>query len=373
LIESFDDEEDMFIFCDKPEDFNEDKIYEICHTDSDTILFRAATTCQNDYIIATHKKSGTPIRFKGVRQFYGNSDVKKNGGWLKEQNEKREGTGKEPLAFEDFSIEKCTELAGDEEVVLKAAMNAIDFNIGRLKLACKAKDYLLYIGGEGNFRYDQAHIVPYKGGRGDKPIMFKKLRDMFIEKYRSRIVIVDGMEADDMLGIIARKNYEEYLKTGKWKDVLSYVDKDLKMCISPYFNYDKIELGIKTPTHEEAMKYFFKQLLTGDNTDNIIGLPKATKEVKERFKLRASGVGPKSAEAIIDSFTIKEALENVVYCYQQYYGLEEHDFVSWRGESFRRTWIDYLRENAILLWMRIEHDEIFEISDMLDEYEVEYE
>ncbi len=261
-------------------------IYQMNYIDADTILFRPATMCQNNFITVTHKETGWEQRFKGVEEFYGRGN-KRNKGWIGEQNAKREGTDRPLISVDDFEIVKGSELADLEGLVLDNAMSIIDFTVGNIKKQHMSEDYRLVIGGEGNFRYDAAHIQPYKGNRVEKPMLFQQLREMFIEKYRSKIIIADGIEADDYLGIKGKENHDHYVNTGEWKYLLSYVDKDLKMIHSPRLNYDKLDEGIFINTEEEAVRHFLYQLLCGDkSTDNIQGLGKVVPTVKERFGLR---------------------------------------------------------------------------------------
>ena len=59
-------------------------MYELIIADSDTPLFRAAKSVQQDYILAT-MPWGETMEFENVTALWGHH-VKKEGGWLKEYN-----------------------------------------------------------------------------------------------------------------------------------------------------------------------------------------------------------------------------------------------------------------------------------------------
>ncbi|QDB74076.1 hypothetical protein 2L372D_162 [Aeromonas phage 2L372D] len=347
--------------------------YKMCHVDFDTCLFRAAKSCQKDYIIVTHKETGWKQRFDGVSKFYG-LGKQKNKGWIGEQNAIREKQKKPLISADDFIIEECAELVDIEEVVLKQALDLIDFTVGRIKKASEAEDYRLYIAGTGNWRYDAANILPYKGNRKPKPIFFLEVKEALIQKYKNKIVIVDNAEVDDKIGEIGWQNYLNFRKTGKWEHVLSYIDKDLKMIISPHFNYDKCDEGVEINTPEEAAKWFCLQLLVGDKTtDNIQGLPNLSPEFQEKYELRkCRGLGKETALKILEGKNIKESFEVVVEAYKSYYGEDKKKLLTFRGEELEYNWLDYLKENGLLLWMRREPDEMYNIEDTLKRLGIEY-
>jgi len=328
--------------------------YELAHIDCDTILHRAAESVQENYIVVTNKHTGEKMEFSGVQKFYGKSNKKKDGGWIGEQDK---------YTVDDFTIEQHVRykpLPDEEESLVKWALGMIDFKVGAVKKVSNAKDYRLWVGGEGNFRYDVAQIQPYKGLRKDKPMIFKELKEEFLRKYRSKVCVArDGMEADDECSIKGWDSWRHCRRTGKHKYVLGFVDKDLKMIPCPSFNYDKPELGIVEPTLEDCCRAFCKQLLMGDkSTDNIPGL---------------KGVGEKTALKLLEGRnTPKEMYEAVVLAYKDYYGLEAFPFVSHRGVESTRTWLDMLKENSILLYMLREPYEVYNIEETFKRLGVDY-
>lgn len=335
--------------------------------DADTAVYQAANNIQEDYIEVIHKPSGTKKEFKNKTEFHGHWK-KKAGGWLAQKNSDRIEKGLEPFDVEDFEIVECARLSSEIDDHIKEAVNSFDYFVGTIKKAVSADDYLLCIGGEGNFRYDIAKILPYKGNRKEKPIYFQEVRDAILDKYKSKIEIVNGEEVDDRLGQYGWENYLNHRKTGEWKYCLSYIDKDLKMIISPSFNFRKISEGLQYTTPEDSATYFCMQLLIGDKTtDNIPGLPNFTKEVQEKYGIRGSrGIGEALAtKYLADCESVKEMFERVVEAYKSYYG-DVYEFTSYNGKVYIYSWLDFLRENAILLYMRREKDEMYDIKDTLD-------
>lgn len=348
--------------------------YKMCWVDSDTSLFRCAKSCQEDYIIVKHKEEGWEKEFRNVTEFYGTKRKTKDGGWIAEENAKRESIGEPLISFDMFEIFEHSRLVDDKDVVLNSAMTQFDFFVGKIKKYSDAEDYRLCIGGEGNWRYDAANILPYKGQRKAKPLLFAEFKDMVSSKYKKKIIIVDGQEVDDYLGIVGFKNYQNYLKTGKYDDILSYVDKDLMMILSPHLNYDKIEDGISIQTPEGAARHFCMQILAGDlGTDNIQGLPSLTREFQEKYNLRkCNGIGKATALALLEGKDIKKCFELVVEAYKAFYGEDKREFTSFRGETFQWNYLDYLKENSQLLWMRRFDNEFYNIEDTLKRLKIEY-
>ena len=71
----------------------------------------------------------------------------------------------------------------------------------------------------------------------------------------------DGSEADDFLGIHQDDS-----------SVICGIDKDLLQIPGKHYNYDKKVSQVVTPL--EGWRNFFTQVLTGDASDNIPGLPR---------------------------------------------------------------------------------------------------
>ena len=66
----------------------------------------------------------------------------------------------------------------------------------------KATDCRIFLSGDGNFREEVAKTKVYKGNRDDlhKPLHYKEIREYLINVWQAEVV--EGMEADDMMGIV---------------------------------------------------------------------------------------------------------------------------------------------------------------------------
>ena len=167
-------------------------------------------------------------------------------------------------------------------------------------------EYEAYLTGSNNFRYAVAKTVPYKGNRvHEKPVMLQMLREYAVKDWG--FIIVDGIEADDAVGILA---------TERPDCVMVHIDKDIDMIPGKHYNFVK---RVWYDVNEfEAIHKFYMQLLMGDRTDNILGV---------------KGVGLKKAEKLLAEATNEKELYNI--CLRSY----ENN-------------LDYLTENANLLWIQ---------------------
>jgi DNA polymerase-1 len=127
------------------------------------------------------------------------------------------------------------------------------------------------------FRHDIAE--DYKSGRtGVKPVAYSGLLDMLREG-DDLFVHHGGMEADDVMGILATAGGED-------ETVIVSGDKDMQQVPGLLLDMLNPEQGVQTVSVEEADRFFYLQALTGDTVDSYPGCP---------------GVGRVSAEKLLDS------------------------------------------------------------------------
>tara|TARA_R100000234_G_scaffold19296_1_gene10827 strand:+ start:170 stop:895 length:726 start_codon:yes stop_codon:yes gene_type:complete len=163
---------------------------------------------------------------------------------------------------------------------LEEAIQGIDQRIEQIILETGAESYIGYLTLGKCFRYDVAKTKPYKYNRKGamKPPIFYALRAHVqqVHKFRG----VSGYEADDMVGIA-----KDYFTSKGYEAVISSPDKDvLQQMPGKHYNYQKAEFYETSEQH--AKDFLWKQVLMGDSTDGIPGIP---------------GLGPKTADAIIDN------------------------------------------------------------------------
>jgi len=173
----------------------------------------------------------------------------------------------------------------------------------------------LFLTGKGNFRYDVATTVEYKGNRRDtqKPRHLDAVRN-YIQNFWGA-EMSEGEEADDLIGIRATELFPNC--------VMASVDKDFLQIPGWHYN---TRTGVRKYVNEwDGLKFFYQQILTGDRADNIQGL---------------KGIGPKKSEKMLAEATTEQELYDV--CVAAY------------GNPER------VLENGRLLWLRREVGQLWE-------------
>ena len=147
--------------------------------------------------------------------------------------------------------------------------------------------WTLHLTGKGNFRDEIAVTAPYKGNRDGvaKPNHYKLLRDYLAWSWDA--TIWEGMEADDAVAIEATERGENA--------VIVSLDKDLNQVVGWHYNFVKRLLYYVD--QDTANLNFYKQFLTGDRVDNIVGV---------------RGIGEKRATALLEGKTEVEMWEIIV-------------------------------------------------------------
>lgn len=161
-----------------------------------------------------------------------------------------------------------------EEVNEDKAKADIDTFIERLLVRCKAKDYILCLSSDYNFRY----LVDgtYKGNRSDakRPVLLSLLKSHVSSNYPCKMT--KWLEADDVMGILG---------TSRENTIICTLDKDLNQIPGFHYNWTKDSLYEVSP--EEGEFFFYQQVLTGDSVDGYSGCP-GIGPVKARKALEAS-------------------------------------------------------------------------------------
>lgn len=183
----------------------------------------------------------------------------------------------------------------DEDITM--ACRKADNVIVDVLLNCDLDDlyydkWELYLTGSNNFRHGIAVTAPYKGNRaGEKPHHLAGVRKHLIEKWGA--VVSEGQEADDAIGIRSTELLNQC--------VMVSVDKDFLQLEGHHYSFVK-RVHHKITKHQ-GMLNFYQQLLTGDATDNIIGL---------------HGIGPKTAAKMLAETTTEQQMYDI--CLEAYEG-----------------------------------------------------
>ena len=178
--------------------------------------------------------------------------------------------------------------------------------------------YQIFLTGKGNFRKKIAVTREYKGNRKqEKPVHLGGIRQHMIDNWKA--IVSKDEEADDLIGIWSNPD----------RIVIS-IDKDMLQL--PCTHYNPHKRSWQTVEEFGGLKFFYKQILTGDSADNIQGI---------------YGVGPKKADKILaDCKTEQELYEECVRAYG--------------GDEGR------VIENGRLLWLRREEEQIWQPPKFTD-------
>jgi len=210
---------------------------------------------------------------------------------------------------------KKTKYAGELSHSLANAGSILESILDRLPHA----SHRVFIKGEGNFRFG---LYPeYKAQRDPdgKPIHEQEIREYLI-KYKGAET-VDGEEVDDKVSYLQCAD----LSTG----CIVAVDKDLWNTPGEHFNYDTGVLEFVT--HEQANYNFWKQMLTGDRSDNVPGL---------------HGIGPATAVTLLKGMNANHGKE-VLQAYRA-----------------AKKPLSYFTLMGRLLWMRRKPGEFWDLNAM---------
>lgn len=169
----------------------------------------------------------------------------------------------------------------------------------------KATHYLAFWTNGKVFRH---HIDPnYKSGRAeDKPLFFDDIRRyfMFEEKDPSKSkwkgIAVKGLEAEDLVAI-----YSTHYINNNIDYCIARIDHDLDQLAGEHYNFKDDTFSIIS--YEDSKLNLWRQVLTGCQTDKIIGL---------------KGIGEKKASKILENIDIGDLFLQVRETFIKHEGWE---------------------------------------------------
>ncbi len=202
--------------------------------DADIILYRTCWACQKTHY--THTDSG--------EFFDGKLKAKK---WWQELNETK--------AIPDWEMEWdiVTEIEPFRNVqfLLDNYIKEIDKNTG-------SDSHRVFLTPKTTFRHALASIQEYKAGRPPPPEHKEEATEYLIKRHGAETG--RNIEADDMCGMNQTTD-----------TVIASIDKDLYMI--PGKHYDIVKKVHQDIDLLAADNWFFTQLIAGDKTDKIKGIP----------------------------------------------------------------------------------------------------
>lgn len=208
-----------------------------------------------------------------------------------------------------------------------AARNTLRMKLDSIMAACGSDKATVLLSGKNNYRNEVAVTKGYKANRENvpKPQHFNFVRALLLKWGAEE---VDGIEADDAMGIGLTDDPEAVICT---------IDKDLNQIPGRHYNW---ETGSKYQVSAtDAHRWFLRQLLTGDSTDNIPGIP---------------GLGEKKANTILESVRTDVKGMWAAVCGEYAKGPFEFKDGTKTGKVN-----DYLNEQGRLLWIQRKADEVW--------------
>jgi len=212
--------------------------------------------------------------------------------------------------------------SGDKIEPVEYALHSVKQLLNNIRTKTGADNCRVFLTGKDNYREKLATIKPYKGNRDrtKKPHWYNEIHEYLLRQHKAEVI--NNREADDAMGC------EQWKSNGS--TIICTLDKDLDMIPGRHYNWRKNVLY--DVTLPEADLFFYTQLLTGDRTDNIVGVP---------------GIGKKKAEKIVNiGMDNQQKYEAVLATYQKVYG-DKAPVV--------------LKENADLLWIQREENELWQV------------
>ena len=208
---------------------------------------------------------------------------------------------------------------------LEEALQSLDGRLHQMFEQTEATHYAGFLTSGKCFRYAAAKTKPYKGNRvrKDKPIIFPAIKEYLKQEWN--FTSIPELEADDLVSIYHNEN-----------TVICSPDKDvLYQNEGEHYNYGKADF-IHTDWME-AETFLWKQMLMGDSTDGIQGIPK---------------VGSKTADTWLNPLIPSKMPAFVLNKYIEKFGISNG--VSNFAETFKLVYIlkskeDVLRETGIEL------------------------
>lgn len=163
-----------------------------------------------------------------------------------------------------------------------------------------ATEHIIFLTGSDNFRYK---VYPqYKANRRDikRPEHWNPLKEHLVVNWNAEMT--HGCEADDAIGIASNRN-----RSGT---VVCSIDKDLRQLPGIHYNFVRQELD--QVSEDEANYNLWFQALTGDRSDNIIGIQGVGKIGAGKILERAAGCRERYSDLVLDCYINNNALDRFI-------------------------------------------------------------
>lgn len=209
-----------------------------------------------------------------------------------------------------FASDANAKANGVEREDLSFCLQGVHETIKSILRASGATDYVTFLSHPVNRR--ETIYPEYKANRDPthKPKWFKEIHD-YLMAHHYGTYSEEGDEADDAMGMIQC--------TSDFPTIICSIDKDLDGIPGLHYNFHKNKKarGVYFVDEVEADRWFYKQILTGDSSDNIPGMYRI-------LGVKASSRYTKPLDSLTDP---SDMFSHVVDCYRG-----DVDKVKWLGD-----------------------------------------
>ncbi len=253
--------------------------------DGDIIVYRAGFSAQSTYYAIVNQKDGFEIEFephqkkKEVIQVSSHIGLKLGEDWALDAR---------------VMVRPVSHACQAAKLIIEAILTKIQPDHVRIFLTSNDKS---------NYRFEIAKTKKYKGNRtAPKPHHYDDVRKYLIEHWAAEVVT--GEEADDAMGKAQTSGGEE--------TIICSIDKDMDIIPGLHYNFVKDERykvslfgslklynlsSGRQGIRGGGLKWFYAQMLLGDNADNIPGV---------------EGYGPVKVFKTLDKLTTEEQCHTAV-------------------------------------------------------------
>jgi len=217
--------------------------------------------------------------------------------------------------------------AEEDKNYLKKSWKKFNIDLEKLLGKLYTNDYFMAVKGQGNFRDDLYPLYKKNRVPGERYQAVNSLRQL--ATFEGIAVPAHGREADDLLRV-----WSEECRSKNKDYIVVSIDKDLR-CIPGkhwllHLNLKDSERLIEI-SEVEAKRHYYGQILKGDPTDNIPGIP---------------GVGPVTADRLVAELSDDNDFQEVVVSqYLEFYGDD---------------WFPYFLLNAKMIHLQKHVDDYFD-------------
>lgn len=163
-----------------------------------------------------------------------------------------------------FASDAQAKQRGEAYEDLSFTLHGVNKTIKAICEVTGVDDYLPILSGPTNHR--ETIYPDYKANRDPthKPHWYNEIKEHLLKRHHA-IFSEEGDEADDAMGIIQCREEDT---------IICSIDKDLDCIPGYHYNFSKTrrDNGVYYVEEVEADRFFYKQVLTGDSTDNIPGM-----------------------------------------------------------------------------------------------------